>query len=74
MQDIAGWSMEYLCGDNLAYFYVGCSLGKQNSLAEIRVDSLSKNNLFLIAKGGHGIEVFNDELYLLGGEDTQGKL
>ena len=80
--DIAEWSMGYLCKDNLVYLFGGGSeTGNQNSLATINLDAtelgvsaLSKNNLFPIAKGGHGMEVYNDELYLLGGEDSQGSL
>jgi hypothetical protein len=74
--------MGYLCKDNLIYFFGGgYSQGNQNSLAvidlgnrELRVSPLSKNHSTPIARGGHAMEVYNNELYLFGGKDSQGNL
>jgi hypothetical protein len=74
--------MGYLCKDNLIYILGGAYLqGNLNSLAvidlnirELRVSPLSKNHSIPIERGGHAMEVYNDELYLVGGKDTQGNL
>ncbi len=81
-QDLPNWALGYLCKDNLIYLFAGGYLeGSQNSLTtidldtnELRVTTFSKNKLFPKSRGGHTMEVFNDELYLVGGKDSQGNL
>jgi hypothetical protein len=78
--EIANWSHAYVIKNNLAYLFGGGGYdGYNNSLARLDLDNsnlgfkiLSKFSEYPIARGGHGMEVYNDELYIFGGIDNNG--
>ncbi len=79
-EEIAAWSHAFVIKDNLVYFFGGGSQeGYLNSLARLDLDKsnlsfeiLSRVSDYPIARGGHGMEVYNDELYVFGGIGNNG--
>lgn len=78
--NIAEWSSGYVCKDNLMYVFGGGSLtGYYNNLSVLdlnqslpKLTELSKQIKIPTARLGHGMEVYNDDLYIFGGLDKDG--
>lgn len=79
-EEIAGWSHAYVNKDNYVYLFGGGSQeGYLNSLSRLDLDQstlsfdiLSKILDYPTARGGHAMEVYNDEIYIFGGIDNYG--
>lgn len=81
---IGSWSYGYDCNDNIMYMFGGASMNEIlteyfNSLVVYDLDNptapitnLSPNMKLPTPRRGHAMEVYNDELYILGGINGSG--
>jgi hypothetical protein len=82
--EIGNWSFGYACIDNMMYIFGGASMNEKlteyyNSLVVYNLESptipmakLSHNMKVPTPRRGHAMEVYNEELYILGGINSNG--